>query len=72
MAKFISSVFLFALGLAATGQLKNATLEMARLAAKAQHHQISYLKFSRMLTRCDLGTLEHGTPACVHERPKVP
>ncbi len=48
------SFFKWALGiticLAVTGQLKTATLRMAKMAVEAQKHQVSYGKFSRMLT----------------------
>lgn len=50
MTSFIKWVLGIALGLAATGQLKTAMLKMAQMAVEAQKHQISYGKFSRMLT----------------------
>jgi len=50
MTSFIKWVLGIALGLAVTGQLKPATLKMAKMAVEAQQHQISYGKFSRMLT----------------------
>jgi hypothetical protein len=50
MTSFIKWVVGIALGLAVAGQLKSATLKMAQMAAEAQQHQISYGKFSRMLT----------------------
>jgi hypothetical protein len=66
MGKFISMVFTVALGLVATGHLKSATIEMAKLAARAQHHQISYAKLSRLLTHC-----EYGTATCSENRKKM-
>ena len=50
MITFFKWVLGIAIGLAVTGQLKTATLKMAEMAVEAQRHQISYGKFSRMLT----------------------
>ena len=50
MTLFIKWVIGIALGLAITGHLKSGTLKMAEMAVEAQKHQISYGKFSRMLT----------------------
>jgi hypothetical protein len=59
MRSLIRWAFGIALALAATGQLKSATLKLAEMAIRSQHHQISYLKFSQMLT---------GTAAPSNER----
>jgi hypothetical protein len=50
MTSFIKWVLGVTIALAATGQLKPATLAMPKLAAKAHQHQMSYGKFSRTLT----------------------
>jgi hypothetical protein len=50
MTSFLKWTIGIALGLAVTGQLKSATLKMAQMAVEAQKHQISYGRFSRMLT----------------------
>jgi hypothetical protein len=50
MTSFFKWVLGIAFGLAMTGQLKSATLKMEQWAAQAQQHQLSYGKFSRMLT----------------------
>ena len=50
MTSFFKWILGIALGLALTGQLRTATLKMAKMAIEAQNHQLSYGKFSRMLT----------------------
>jgi hypothetical protein len=60
MDSFIKWMFAVALSLAATGQLKSATLKMAQLAIEAQKHQISYGKFSRMLTEPHHKSMKSG------------
>ena len=50
MISFFKWVLGIAIGLAVTGQLKTATLNMAKMAVEAQKHLISYGRFSRMLT----------------------
>lgn len=54
MTTLFKWVIAFALGVAVSGQLKSATatatLEMAQMAAEVQLHQMSFGKFSRMLT----------------------
>jgi len=50
MTSFFKWALGIALALAATGQLRSATLRMAQMAMEAQRHQLSYGKFSRMLT----------------------
>jgi hypothetical protein len=50
MTHFMKWSFGIALGLAVTGHLKSATMKMAAMAVEAQQHQLSYGKFSRMLT----------------------
>jgi hypothetical protein len=49
-----------ALALAATGQLKSATLKMAAMAIETQTHQMSYSKFSRELTGPRLPAYKSG------------
>lgn len=39
----------FSIGVAASGQIKPAILQMAKMAAEAQTNQISFSKFNRML-----------------------
>ncbi len=70
MEKFFSFSVKVASVLAASGQLKEATLYMVKAAARAQSHQISYAKFSRILTHCNFGTSEHGTRAYGYRRLK--
>jgi len=50
MSSIVKLGFIIAAVLAASGQLKSATLKMAEMAIEAQKHQISYGAFSRMLT----------------------
>jgi hypothetical protein len=50
MTSFIKWVLGIAIGLAVTSELKTATFKMAQMAGEAQQHQISYGKFSGMLT----------------------
>ncbi len=50
MTSFIKWAVGIALALTAAGQLKSATLKVAQMAVEAQKHQLSYGKFSRMLT----------------------
>ncbi len=50
MTSFFKWAIGIAVGLAVTDQLKSATLKMAQMAVEAQEHQMSYGKFSRMLT----------------------
>lgn len=50
MTSFFKWMVGIAIGVAISGHLKFATLKMAQMAADAQTHQISYGKFSRMLT----------------------
>ena len=64
VVKFYGLVISIALALGASGQLKEATLYMMNAASGAQSHQMSYAKFSRMLTHCNFGTPEYGTQAC--------
>jgi len=54
MSSFIKWVIGIALGLAATGQLKQATLNMMEAAADAQKHQLSLSKLSRALNGPDM------------------
>lgn len=50
MNSFVKWTFGVALSLAVSGQLKTATFKMAELALDAHRHQMSYGKFSRLLT----------------------
>lgn len=50
MTSFIKWMVGIALGVAISGHIKSATLKMAQMAVEAQQHQMSYGKFSRMLT----------------------
>ena len=50
MISFIKWVLGIALGLAVKGQLKSATLHIAKMTVATQQPQISFGKFSRMLT----------------------
>ncbi len=70
MVKFYGLVLSIALALGASGHLKEATLYIMKSAASAQSHQMSYAKFSRMLTHCGFGTPEYGTQACGFRRVK--
>ncbi len=58
MIKFYVMIVKFALILAFAGILKEATIEMAGRAARAQRGMISYAKYTRALT---LGT-QKGVP----------
>ena len=68
MIKFLGLVVTLALSLGLSGHLKGAVMKMAALAVEAQQHQMSYAKFSRALTHCDLGTPEFATKACAESR----
>lgn len=50
MISFIKWSVGIALALTATGQLKPATMTMLKLATEAQQYQVSYSKFTRLLT----------------------
>jgi len=54
-------VIRIALSLAAVGQLKSCTMQMAGLAAEKSQHGISYGKFSRMLTAPQSVAKAHST-----------
>jgi len=71
MEKFIGFVFMTAIALGSTGRLNPAIMKLASLAANAQQHQLSYGKFSRMLTHCDPGLAESDTKACMEYRRKM-
>jgi hypothetical protein len=64
MIKFVWKVIQLALFLGFTGQLVDATLSMAKMAAHAQQHQLRMGEFTRMLNYCDLGTQEYGSKKC--------
>jgi hypothetical protein len=48
-----------ALSLAVSGQLKSAALKMAEMSMDAQKHQLSYGKFSSMLTQTPPSHRQH-------------
>ena len=52
-----------------SGLLKDTIMKIVVLAAEAKQHQLSYAKFSRALTRCDLGTPEFATKAFAESLP---
>jgi hypothetical protein len=71
MTKFFALIVTIAISLGLSGHLKSAVMKMATLAATAQHHQLSFAKFSRALTHCDIGTPEFATKACAKSRRKL-
>jgi hypothetical protein len=58
VGSFIKWVLGIALSLTVTGQLKWATLRMIELAVEAQKHQLSFGKFSTMLTSSHSNSLK--------------